>query len=306
VNYKCNNIQSKRQQTFRCSIKKEYYFWNTMKRLLIASGLVLSLAACGSDNNTSNESATEDVQGSFAPIIKGSWIMTDYVAALKSTKSPMAAAGTLKGIVAMDIDPEPYSGDTVIVAANVNNNENATFYMMYRKGHSDRSLITAQIDNSNDGSFYELSYDIDGDDTILFLNHYNANKQLADSRQYIRITGPQSDDGQPYGLTYMANKVLLAGTYNVTDETGKTMEATLTDDGLVTGLGHHTTYFIFTDFTGDIETNLDEMLFDEHTKTQKGYIFEIKGDTTLLYQALENDDRTQLIRGDLKYTMVRK
>lgn len=277
-----------------------------MKRLLIVLSLAISLAACGGDEKTTNEGQEQTLQERFTPMIKGSWVMLYYLTDLDSTKSPKISSRKLEGIVSMDIDPTPYAGDTVIISGSLNNHERFTFYMFYRPGQEENALATAYTNGKDNGEFYELEYTIHNHDTLVALIHYDKDKEYIDSRFFVRASGPQSDNGQPYGLSYMANKVLFSGNYTVTDENGKTTDATFTDDGLVTGIGNHTTYFVFTDFTGEDETNLDEMLFDEHTKTQKGYIFEIKENTTYLYQALENEDRTQLIRGDLKYTMIKK
>ncbi|MCB9047555.1 MAG: hypothetical protein H6550_15585 [Chitinophagales bacterium] len=278
-----------------------------MKKILIALSLIVAFAACGSDNgNKTNGPSPIELQTSFAPNIKGVWVLTDYVDDLGKTKSPKASSDKLQGIVSMDIDPEIVSGDSAIVSASLNNHEGYTFYLMYRQGQDDRSLVTAHTDPDNSDNFYELGYTTENGENMVTLNHYDKDKKLLDKRTFTKVTGPQSDNGEPYSLTYMANKILFSGSYSVTDEHGKTTEATFSDDGLVSGIGDHTTYYVFTDFIGDEETNLDEMLFDEHTKNQKGYIFEISGDTTRLYRAMENDDRTQLIRGELKYTMVKK
>lgn len=231
--------------------------------------------------------------------------MTDYITDLQKTKSPKASAGVLQGVVSMEIDPADPTGDTSIVSASLNNHEGMTFYLFYRPGQDGQSLTTALTDEDGSGNFYELAYNISGTDTTLQLKHYNKEKKLLDTRGFTRVTGPLTDDSEPYGLQYMANKVLLSGTYNVTDDEGNAFKAELTDDGMAKGVAGHTTYYIFTDFIGDEQTNLDEMVFDPGSKTQKPYIFEIKADTVWLYKAMENEERTLLIKGPLKYTMVR-
>lgn len=276
-----------------------------MKKLILILLTASTLAACSSGDNETKETTT-DIHTTFSPIIKGTWVMTDYITDLQKTKSPKASAGVLQGVVSMEIDPAAPTGDTSIVSASLNNHEGMTFYLFYRPGQDGQSLATALTDEDGSGNFYELAYNISGADTTLQLKHYNKEKKLLDTRGFTRVTGPLTDDSEPYGLQYMANKVLLSGTYNVTDDEGNTFKAELTDDGMAKGVAGHSTYYIFTDFLGDEQTNLDEMVFDPGAKTQKPYIFEIKADTVQLYKAMENEERTLLIRGPLKYTMVRE
>lgn len=276
-----------------------------MKKLLLILLTICTVAACSSGDNETKE-APADIHASFSPIIKGTWVMTDYITDLQKTKSPKASSGILKGIVSIEIDPSEPTGDTTTASASLNNHEGMTFYLFFRRGQDARSLTTDIPDENGSGSFYELAYNIAGGDTMLELKHYNKEKKLVDSRSFTRVTGPLTDDSEPYGLQYMANKVLFSGKYNVTDDEGNIFKAELTDDGMAKGIGAHTTYYIFTDFIGDEQTNLDEMVFDPGVKTQKPYIFEISADTMLLYKAMENDERTLLIRGPLKYTMVRE
>jgi hypothetical protein len=275
-----------------------------MKKLLFILLATYALAACGSGETETNETPA-DIHATFSPIIKGTWVMTDYITDLQKTKSPKASSGVLQGVVSMEIDPSSPTGDTTIVSASLNNHEGMTFYLFYRQGQDGQSLATALTDEDGSGNFYELAYNITGSDTVLELKHYNKEKKLLDTRSFTRVTGPLTDDSEPYGLQYMANKVLLSGNYNVTDDEGNSFKAELTDDGMAKGVAGHSTYYIFTDFMGDEQTNLDEMVFDPGAKTQKPYIFEIKADTVWLYKAMENDERTLLIRGPLKYTMVR-
>lgn len=276
-----------------------------MKKLLLILLAACTLAACSSGNNETKETPA-DIQASFSPIIKGTWVMTDYITDLQKTKSPKASSGILQGVVSMEIDPTDPIGDTSIVSASLNNHEGITFYLFFRPGQDANSLATELTDEDNSGNFYELAYNISGTDTTLQLKHYNKENKLLDTRSFTRVTGPLTEDSEPYGLQYMANKVLLSGKYNVTDEEGNTFKAELTDDGMAMGVAGHTTYYIFTDFIGDEQTNLDEMVFDPGAKTQKPYIFEIKADTVLLYKAMENEERTLLIRGPLTYTMIRE
>lgn len=273
-----------------------------MKKLLITLIPLLYLYSCGDgDNGHKKDSAS--ISNEFSPIIKGNWVLTDYIEDLHKTKSPKASSELLKDVVYMQIDPDTKDGDTIIVSSSLNNHEGYTFYLFLREGQNEHSLPTGHTKSTP--GFFELSYTTD-DDTLLWLNQYGEDNNLIDQKSFSKITGPTSENGQPLNIAYIANKVLFSGTYSVTDKNGKTTEATFTDDGLISGIADHSTYYVFTDFVDEDETNLDEMLFDERTKNQKGYIFEIEGDTTKLYKALENEDRTLLIKGELTYTLVRQ
>lgn len=275
-----------------------------MKKILIAILPVLMLAACGSNGSKTEELSQHDLITKFTPIISGTWVLSDYVAALEKTRSPKEASAALKGPVMMQINPADMNGDTVYVGSSLNNHEGYTFYLYMRAGQDAYSLQTGHTDES--GGFYELAYEA-GADTTLLLKHYSDDATLLDSKAYTKVTGPQGDESQPYGVAYMANKVLFAGDYTLTEEaTGEVQDITLTADGIIKGMGTHSTYFVFTDFESEEETNLDELLFDERTRNQKGYIFEIEGDTIRLYKALENEERTLLIKGEHSYTMVRR
>lgn len=276
-----------------------------MKKLLLILVAASVFISCGSDETETKETPAE-TRATFSQITEGTWVMTDYIADLQKTKSPKASADKLKGVVAMEIDPTEQDIDSTIVSANFNNHEGMTFYLYFRAGQEANSLATALTDEDGSGNFYDLGYTVKGDDTLLELKHYNKEKKLLDTRTFAKVTGPLTADSEPYGLQYMANKVLFAGNYNVTDDEGNSFEVELTDDGMAKGMEGHTTYYVFTDFMGGEQTNLDEMVFDPGVKSQKPYIFEIKGDTTLLYKAMENEDRTLLIQGPLVYTMVRK
>ena len=126
-------------------------------------------------------------------------------------------------------------------------------------------------------------------------------------RSFTKVTGPQTEDSEPYSLQYMVNKHLFAGDYQATDDKGKTSTITLTEDGLLKGVEEHKTYFIFTDFVGEEPGyTVDELCFDEQTKNQKPFLYKINADTLRLYEAKENEERTKISQGPLKYTLVKK
>lgn len=284
-----------------------------MKRIILCGVSALLLAACdnpGDKQPTGDKTAMVPV----ANVMSGTWVMSDYLNDLRQTGSPKASSPKLNGVVSMLVDASLVQGDTILVSASLNNHEGLNFYLFLRQGQNEHSLQTDHTTGTDDS--YELSYSIK-DDTVLQLLHYDKDKKLVDSRDFTKVRGPLTEESEPYGLQYMVNKVLFSGRYRLIDEdstknikkqstenSGREIE--LTDDGMVRGMQEHKTYYVFTDFLGDVETNLDEMAFDPQTKNQKPYIFQVNGDTIRLYKALENEDRTLLVTGALRYTLIKQ
>lgn len=279
------------------------HIFEYMKKLLYIFTLPLLLLACGDVEKTGTP---KDIKATFMPIVNGTWVMEDYFTELEKTNSPKLASEKLKGIVSMDINTSDIQGDSLVVSASWNNHEGYVYHLFFRQGQDEQSLVTTHPYSDNGTDFYELAYTVDNNDTLLVMKLYGKDKKLKEQRRYVKVTGPQADNSEPYGIQYVANKVLLSGKYTATDSNGISSTIEMTDDGMVTGFGKHTTYYIYTDFLGAELTNLDEMSFDAFTKTQKPYIFEIAKDTVYLYQALENEERTLLIRGPLKYTLIKQ
>lgn len=271
------------------------------KLLLIIAGASL-IASC---KQGGNEDKKAGAKGAVLPYLQGTWVMTDYINDLKATGSPLQSSGKLTGIVSMTINKDVAENDSLPVPGSLNNHEGTSFNIILQQGANKQQLKTDLADNST-GNYYEIGYDA-GKDTSAVLIEYNKDHKEVGKHYFSKVTGPQTDDSEPYGLQYMANKILLTGTYNATDDAGKTSTVEFTEDGLVKGVGGHKTYYIFTDFLGEGDGyKIDELCFDEQTKNQKPYIFQIRKDTVRLYQAKENAERTKLEQGPLKYTLIKK
>jgi hypothetical protein len=276
-----------------------------MKKLLGISALILSLAAC-KDSATRKAEEGKELAATFAPIINGAWVMTDYINHLGNSKSPLASYNLLKGVVSIDISTADYSGDSLYVPISINNHEGDGFMVYFRKGHDENSLPTSLPDYQNSINSYELGYEVKEKDTLLVLYHYGANNKLLDKRSFSKIPS-ESEDGEPNALQRAVNSLLFAGNYSATNEQGIVADVTFTTDGLLQGFEGHNTFYIFTDFmTEEDGYKIDEICFDERTKNQQPFIFAISGDTTRLYAAKENEERTRLEKGTLKYTLVKK
>jgi hypothetical protein len=285
--------------------KKKCYI-SKMKHIVTILSIAVLFTACKSGTETQNTEA-EAIAARVKPIIQGTWVMTDYITSLQQTKSPLASSKVLKDIVMLDIlaDSINDKGDSMGVSGSLNNHEGLAFNIYFRKGHTETAIPMEYTDN--DGSFYELDYTIANNDTTLVVNHYGKDNKVIAKRDFTKWKQPVADYDEPSPLQRTVNKVLFAGKYRATDDAGKTYDWELTNGGILLGVEGHKTYYVFTDFIAEEEGYLvDEMCFDEHEKTQKPFIFSIKGDTTYLYQAKENNERTKIEKGDLKYTLLKQ
>lgn len=278
-----------------------------MKNLTLLLVFPMLLLSCGNESNSSQKEQPVSIKEQFVPIINGTWVATDYLEEVAKTKSPKAAFAKAEGLVAMEINTAEILSDSLTVAGSWNNHEGYLYTIYFKQGQDGKSLVTTHTYNDYGTDFYELSYKlVNNTDTQLLFKRYSADKKLKEERSYVKVTGPLTADSEPYGLQYMVNKTLFSGKYTAIDANGATSEIELTDDGMVKGFGTHKIYYVYTDFMDGDFTNMDEMSFDAFTKEQKPYIFELSGDTLKLYQALQNEERTQLIRGPYKYSLVRK
>lgn len=273
---------------------------------IAAVGVSILFSACNNKGTETTKNEADEIAAKIEPIIQGSWVMTDYISSLEQSKSPLASCNVLTDIVSLDIDTKgQHSGDSASVAASLNNHEGYAFYIYFRKGQSGTSIPTNHADEN--GGFFEMDYTVVDADTLLVLYHYGKDHKLLDKRNYRKWKTAVAENDEPSVLQRTANNILFAGKYKATDDKGKTTDWEFTSGGLAMGVEGHSTYYVFTDFIAEEEGyKIDEMCFDEHTKTQKPFIFSIKGDTTYLYQAKENTERTKLEQGPLKYTLVRQ
>ncbi|HLO69555.1 MAG TPA: hypothetical protein VK167_01715 [Flavipsychrobacter sp.] len=277
-----------------------------MKRLLYILAPVVLLAAC-KDKATRDAEESKELAARFTPIINGAWVMTDYLTDLGKTKSALASYNKLQGVVYMDILTSTYSGDSLYIPVSFNNHEGGGFMAYFRPGQEDNAIKINLTDNENTTNFYELGYETAGKDTMLVLYHYGSGNKLLDKRNFSKITGTVSDDGEPSGFQRGINSVLFEGSYTATDDAGTAKDITLTRDGMVQGMQGASTYHIYSDYMTEEEGyKVDEFTLDPGTKTQKPFIYQFSGDTIRLFASAENAERTKLEKGALKYTLVRK
>lgn len=239
------------------------------------------------------------------PIIKGNWVMTDYINSLKVTKSPIKSWEVLKGIVEIWIGDEINEG-RLEVGASYNNHEGYSFGIYFELGQNSKSLKIDLNTYEEDSSFYELGYEIAKADTFLYLYHYKKNKILIDKRQFLKVNLIKTIDKADAALEYKTNEILISGKYYLVDKTDSKIPVVFNSDGTVIGLPGIKTYYINTDFMVGPLNNLDELSFNIYQKNQKNYAIEIKSDAIYLYETKEDKDHINLLLGKLKYKLLKQ
>ena len=261
----------------------------------------LIFAACSNDKTQIKSESGTSFSKSFVPVIKGSWLMTDYMTDLEKTKSPLKSSEKLTDIVEL-ITPGDAVHDSLEVNFSFNNHEGDGFFVTKTPGQTPNSYKIDLQDNEVPTNFYELGYELINKDTCAFVYHYDSSNKLIDKKEFCRSVYNPTDLNRAGGLQYFVNEKLFAGNYICTDDKNQQSKVQFTADGKVIGLPEATSYFVFTDFNGGPVPKFDEMMF-ETDKTSKNYGFQISGNTLNIYETTGDEDDLQL--GKLKYKLVR-
>ncbi|HEX8021566.1 hypothetical protein [Mucilaginibacter sp.] len=241
----------------------------------------------------------------FKPFIEGIWLTSDYITDLSRTKSPYISSKKLTGASALAINLDSTEKDSTIVGVSLNNHEGTSFTIFFKPGHRPNSLKTNWVDYKVRSNFYEIGYQIAGVDTSLVLYHYNKNNQVTDSVKYTRVLAKQVDNDMGYGISYITNKLLISGKYEMLDANGVTSKISFTNDGKVNGFPDCETYYVNTDFVAGPQNDLDQFSFNIGTQKQKDYLFKTNRDTLNIYNIDFSADSLHLKWGDLKYRLIR-
>lgn len=255
---------------------------------------------------TINTSVKPSLLQQFKPIMQGSWIKSDYITDLSQTKSPYISSKKLTNAVALEIELNEVQDDSVKVGVSLNNHEGTEFTLFFKQGHKPNSLKTNWVDYKVSSNFYELGYQITGGDTSLFLYHYNKNNHIIDSVKYTRVLAKQKDNDLGYGITYITNKLLISGNYELIEDNGATSKISFNNEGKVSGFPDYETYYVNTDFVAGPQNDLDQFSFNINTKQQKDYLFKINLDTLNIYNIDFSADSVHLKWGTLKYKLVKR
>jgi hypothetical protein len=177
-------------------------------------------------------------------------------------------------------------------------------------GNHDGSELTLKFKYGSNSSRIlfgagELGYSIKNGDTILTTYWPDEKSKQIITTNYKRALHKQPDHNLGFGLDYMINKGLIAGSYLFTDSTGVTSRVNFEADGKVSGFYKFTKYGINIDLNSDAMDNLDEIGFDFDSKNHKSYSFKFDADTLKLYDTKPNADSTELVLDKLRYKLVR-
>jgi len=233
----------------------------------------------------------------FKNVFTGSWVNASSIRALNKTKSPYKSQNEISYIVELDFDSVLNVTDSLLVGAP-SIHESNSFYVYFRRGLMANSVRTSV--NYGDSTETEMGYEVAGADTFLYLYHYDIDKKVQAKEKYVRI--PKNSEG---AFQYMVNSILISGTYTYTDKRGTLQTVRFTKDGKITGFGTYCTYYINTDFVAGPENNVDEIIFNLYANDQKGYGFEIKGNTLCFYNTEENADHSEIKLGKLQYKFTK-
>lgn len=274
-----------------------------MKQLTYLSIFLFLLVACQTNSSATHNAVKNpltDTTQKFKSIINGDWYQAYYIDSIQETKSPFRSQNSLAEYVELNINANEATGDSLEIGAP-GIHEGTSFIIYFKPGLTGTSFPTNIIDEDTTGNFYELGYNISGNDTSLIILRYNKSKKLIGQTKYLRA--PKNSDG---ALQFMVNKTLFAGNYTAEDSSGNTSVLKFTNDGLVNGLPGFKKYYVLTDFVAEPENNVDEVCFNIQTNNQRCYAFEIKEDTIKLYDVKESADQDTLQRGQLKYKLVKQ
>jgi len=259
-----------------------------------------SLAADNEINQIHN------LKQNFIPILKGVWVLTDYISKIEETKSPLKSADRLQGVVTMVIKNTTKT-DSIVVEVSWNNHEGFSFSTYFKRGQNDYSLKTNLTDFDEKSNFYELGFETVNNETFLFLYHYSKINKLIDKKQFSKVANVQQDDDLAWGLQFIVNEKLFSGNYLLIDSSNSITNITFKNDGSLTGDSDLKTYYIFTDFLGGPKTILDGIAFNVNEKNMKCFAFKIEKDTTYLYSTKGDEEAGELLQLDkIKYKLVRQ
>ena len=268
---------------------------------------ILTSSLIGKTSTTNNGgNKIDSLKQNFKPILKGVWVLTEYINEIYRTKSPLKSADKLQNVVTMIIDGINQS-DTIDVGASCNNHEGYNFTTYFITGQNQNQLRTNILDYDNKSNFYELGYETINKETFLYLYHYNKTNLLIDKKQFSKVAETQPDNDAAWGLQFIVNEKLFSGNFLLVDSTNSTRKIHLKSDGSLTGHSDFKTYYVITDFIGGPETILDGIVFNLNEKNAKWFAFKINEDTTYLYSTIGDEEAGVLLQLDkIQYKLVRK
>lgn len=273
-----------------------------MNKILFAILLLYMLASCKSGTKqpaqvsaATKPDPTQSLIQNIKPIIQGVWVKQDYIQKVIQTKSPIQATDKVTGITTMHINPTQIDGDSLVVRVGYDNYQPGDVILRLRPGKNKAAFLFGEN---------ELGYSTQNNDTTLVLYQY-YNKQWV-LTPYVKALKQSTGNDLQEGINYLINKGLIAGNYTLKDSTGKVIDILFKDDGTVSGLSNFKRYFVENSFQSKKMNNLDQLTFNIFSSDEKTYTFKIEKNNLNLYEVKANANSTLLLKGKLKYQLLRK
>lgn len=275
-------------------------------RIILTLSILTSCLIGETSTTDKGVNKIDSLKKNFKPILKGIWVLTEYINEIERTKSPLKSADKLQNVVTMIIDGINQS-DTIDVGVSWNNHEGYNFTTYFITGQNQNQLRTNILDYDDKSNFYELGYEIINKETFLFLYHYNKTNKLIDKKQFSKVAETQPDSDATWGLHIIVNEKLFSGNFLLVDSINSTTKIHLNSDGSMTGNSDFKTYYVITDFIGGPETILDGIIFNLNEINAKWFAFKTNKDTTYLYSTTGDEEAGELLQLDkIQYKLVRK
>ena len=235
----------------------------------------------------------------FKPIIQGAWVKADYIEKVIRTKSPAASEDLATGITCFYINTDLIKDDSLVFMAGYGNHEGGNVSLRFKPGKIPSSICLA------DGY---LTYSVTNGDTSLFFTQYHIKTHQPIVTKYKRALIKQPNDNLAYGMNYLVNKGLIAGTYLCIDSLGHQSTVRFTNEGKVESFENFKSFAISTDIGGEPRNNLDGIVFEykDVNKGNKFFTYKINADTLKIFDVYANADSTEDMVGNLKYKLVRQ
>lgn len=257
-----------------------------------------------SDESAIGESRNDSIGYSINADIHGVWILKDYIEDVVKSKSPFYSSRLLTGLVCIVIDTSKLNGDSLTVAASLNNHEGDVFTIYFDKNKRSGFLKTSIQDYDNPDNATGVI--IDKNENILKIVVCNLNGDTVSERHYIKVIEEPTGDDLGYAMDYVVDSILFDGKYNLLQDSHRQSVVDFSRHGIVTGLENHKRYNVITDFVVYADNNLDQIYFDINTELQNVFTFEFHCDSLLLFQISSDTLGPILHKGELRYTLVRQ
>ncbi len=270
-------------------------------RISIVILSVFVLSACKQKQISSNNEQPNDLRLTYGPILKGAWVLTDYIDELHNTGSPFIASNKLSGLVTLAF-PAQLVADSFVVGASLNNHEGSSFSCYFDKDTKGNRLPTNIVDYENDANYYELGFEIVHSDTFLFLYHFSKNKMLIDKRSFTKVSDKYTHDDLGWPIQNIVNEILFKGEYVIFGNSDTIPNVVFTVDGHIKGC-KFTAYDVQTDYVGPTKFNCISL---KGVNFNRDYAFNINADTIFLFSISGYEDEGTSQIDTLEYTLIRK